>query len=125
MTQGFDDGVNTVWESPKIRMRQVIKDLCGEANKDRKLYIAGHSLGGALATVAAARVAFEEDLDIAAVYTIGSPKYVHGMRRLCSFEMCRTRWSGCRSLFPAWKQNFEFKWVVQLFGRKCRALGVL
>eukprot|EP00903_Cladosiphon_okamuranus_P009617 g9153.t1 len=72
--EGFDDGVNTVWESPKMRMHKAIKDLCAEDGKRRKLYIAGHSLGGALATITAAHLAFEDDLDIAAVYTIGSPK---------------------------------------------------
>eukprot|EP00752_Nemacystus_decipiens_P002420 g2281.t1 len=72
--EGFDDGVNSVWATHNLHMHRVIKDLCGEARKKRKLYIAGHSLGGALATVTAARLAFEDNLDIAAVYTIGSPK---------------------------------------------------
>lgn len=55
-------------------MYKTIKALYNERNKKRKLYIAGHSLGGALATVAAARLALEDDMDIAAIYTIGSPR---------------------------------------------------
>lgn len=71
-----------------MRMHQVIKDLCSEDGKRRKFYIAGHSLGGALATITAARVAFEDDLDIAAVYTIGSPMYADGMRCFRSLVGC-------------------------------------
>lgn len=90
--QGFDDGVSTVWDS--MGMHQVIKDLCGDAKKDRKLYIAGHSLGAALATVTASRLAFEDDLDIAAVYTIGSPKYAPLFR--CTVRMIhRQQYSRC------------------------------
>lgn len=71
-TQGFYEGVETVWNS-NGGMRQTIKDLCNEEGKDRKLYITGHSLGGALATIAGARLAFEEGMDITAMYTVGSP----------------------------------------------------
>lgn len=49
-------------------------DLYNEKGKNRRLFFAGHSLGGALATNAAARVAFIDDLDIAGIYTIGSPR---------------------------------------------------
>ncbi|CAM9248043.1 unnamed protein product [Scytosiphon promiscuus] len=73
MHEGFDDGVETVWES-RGGMHQTIKALYNEKNKNRKLYIAGHSLGGALATVAAARLAMGDDMEIAAIYTIGSPR---------------------------------------------------
>ena len=72
--QGFDEGVDTVWHGDE-GMYETIKSLYEEKGKSRKLYIAGHSLGGALATVAAARLAFVDDMNIAALYTMGSPRY--------------------------------------------------
>ncbi|CBN74085.1 lipase [Ectocarpus siliculosus] len=73
--RGFDDGVDTVWlPSSKNGMYQTIKNLYNEHGKSRKLYIAGHSLGGALATIAAARLSFVDDMNIAGIYTIGSPR---------------------------------------------------
>lgn len=56
-------------------MYKAIKSLYEETGKTRKLYIAGHSLGGALATIAAARLAFVDDINITGMYTIGSPRY--------------------------------------------------
>ena len=41
-----------------------------ELNKDKELYITGHSLGGAMATIAASRLKDE----IEALYTYGSPR---------------------------------------------------
>lgn len=55
-------------------MYSTIKSLYYEQGKDRKLYFAGHSLGGALATIAAGRLAFGENMNIAAIYTIGCPR---------------------------------------------------
>ncbi|CAM9543452.1 unnamed protein product [Ectocarpus fasciculatus] len=78
--RGFDDGVDTVWlPSSKNGMYQTIKNLYNEDGKNRKLYIAGHSLGGALATIAAARLSFVDDMNIAGIYTIGSPRVFDGM----------------------------------------------
>lgn len=71
--QGFDDGVNTVWHGDD-GMLAMLKSLVSEEGKNRKLYVTGHSLGGALATVAGARLAFEHDMNIAGIYTIGSPR---------------------------------------------------
>eukprot|EP00903_Cladosiphon_okamuranus_P009618 g9154.t1 len=76
--RGFDDGVNTVWNPGPGHpegMLSVIKRFYNEEGKSRKLFIAGHSLGGALATIAAARLAFvDSHIHISAVYTIGSPR---------------------------------------------------
>lgn len=73
--QGFDDGVDTVWlPSNPVGMHQTIKRLYNEEGKDRKLFIAGHSLGGALATIAAARLVFVDNMNIAGMYTMGSPR---------------------------------------------------
>jgi hypothetical protein len=41
--------------------------------KDKKLWIAGHGLGGALAALAGAMATWENDLEVAGVYTFGSP----------------------------------------------------
>lgn len=71
--QGFNDGVDTVWHGDN-GMLAAIKALCEEEGKNRKLYVSGHSLGGALATIAGARLAFEHDMKIAGIYTIGSPR---------------------------------------------------
>ncbi|CAN0519911.1 unnamed protein product, partial [Laminaria digitata] len=56
-------------------MHATIKKLYEEEGKSRKLFLAGHSLGAALATVASARLAFVDDMHIAGLYTIGSPRY--------------------------------------------------
>ncbi|CAN0223723.1 unnamed protein product [Ectocarpus sp. 6 AP-2014] len=71
--EGFNEGVGSVWEECG-NMRKVIKNLYNEKGKNRKLYIAGHSLGAALATVTAARLSYVDNMDIAGVYTIGSPR---------------------------------------------------
>ena len=55
-------------------MRDMIKSLYNEKGQKRKLFITGHSLGAALATVAAAHLAFEHSINITAIYTYGSPK---------------------------------------------------
>ncbi|CAM9812177.1 unnamed protein product [Ascophyllum nodosum] len=72
--KGFYDGVNAVWV--ERNMRATITSLYNEEGKKRKLFITGHSLGAALATVTAAHLAFEESINITAIYTYGSPNRV-------------------------------------------------
>ena len=43
-------------------------------NKDLKVYICGHSLGGALATLCGAYFKIFEEIKVNAIYTIGQPK---------------------------------------------------
>lgn len=51
----------------------ILAPLAGERKKDR-VFIAGHSLGGALATLAAPDVETHANLEVSAVYTFGCPR---------------------------------------------------
>lgn len=55
-------------------MAERVKRL--HAESPRPVYVAGHSLGAALATIAAARMAMDFGFHIAGLYTIGSPRCV-------------------------------------------------
>ena len=69
--EGFETGVNAVWQTISTTL-----GAGGPAATD-KLFITGHSLGGALAAVAALRLAKDRvvDLDrILGVYTFGMPR---------------------------------------------------
>jgi triacylglycerol lipase len=59
---GFQEEVNKVWD-------EVMKVLNKEL-KDRRLYICGHSLGGAMATIATSRLTGR----VTCLYTYGSPR---------------------------------------------------
>lgn len=82
---GFLDGVENVWGSAlweeveavipgKCDWRDApgISDAIRELPADTPLYITGHSLGGALATLAAYKMLVYRD--VAALYTFGSPR---------------------------------------------------
>lgn len=65
--RGFWNSVEDIW-----------KDIYGDytelfSKKRRPLFLAGHSLGGAMATVAAARL-IDKDLPFVSVYTFGQPR---------------------------------------------------
>lgn len=69
------EGVDTVWgEEGSDGMLAYIKGLYEE--QPRPVLLAGHSLGAALATIAAARLAAVHEIPIHGVYTIGSPRWV-------------------------------------------------
>lgn len=59
---GFQEEVNKVWDEVT---RVLNKEL-----KDRRLYICGHSLGGAMSTIAASRLGDR----VTCMYTYGSPR---------------------------------------------------
>jgi triacylglycerol lipase len=54
--------------------RPAIKEALEGAHPGRRLFIAGHSLGGALATVALPDIAARMNWNVSAVYTYGSPR---------------------------------------------------
>jgi len=64
---GFQDAVEFVWD----KIRTVINS---RSNAEQKLFFTGHSLGGALAIIAAERATRELGTQATAVYTFGSPR---------------------------------------------------
>ena len=65
--RGFWNSVADVWE-PIYEKYQTLRE-----EKKRPLFITGHSLGGAMATIAAAKLV-HEDKPFAGVYTFGQPR---------------------------------------------------
>ena len=67
--KGFHNALMDVWPS----MRQTIRAIRSKDERRRPLWLTGHSLGGALATIAASFLV-EDDESFFGVYTFGSPR---------------------------------------------------
>jgi len=65
--QGFHDAVETVWPVIKAAIES-------RPASEKDLFFTGHSLGGALALVAAERALREAQIQATAVYTFGGPR---------------------------------------------------
>ena len=69
---GFFDAQDSLW--PSLQVHDMFQRPQREHQQDRGLWIAGHSLGGAMAIITAARLATELGVErIDGVYTFGSP----------------------------------------------------
>jgi triacylglycerol lipase len=68
--KGFDDALDAVWRS---KGEEVLPQRLA-ARGDRKVWITGHSLGGALAELAAAKAAIVSGIPVQGVYTFGQPR---------------------------------------------------
>jgi hypothetical protein len=64
---GFVGALDLVHAGIRDRVAEVL-------TSERRLFVAGHSLGGALATLFAFRVAAEDGLPVQGVYTFGAPR---------------------------------------------------
>ncbi len=64
--RGFDDAVEAAWRD--------ISDALKPAGTAQPVFITGHSLGGALAIIAAERLRRELKIEASAVYTFGAPR---------------------------------------------------
>ena len=67
--RGFWQSLEDVWPSLNERFRYL------QQHKPRPLFMTGHSLGGAMATIAAAKLV-HEDKPFTSVYTFGQPRAV-------------------------------------------------
>ncbi len=68
--RGFWRSVKDVWDVIYPRYQELRK------TKKRPLFLTGHSLGGAMATIAAARF-IHQDMPFTAVYTFGQPRVMN------------------------------------------------
>jgi triacylglycerol lipase len=68
---GFLKALNDVWV-------QVVSDVRATGTRDLPLYFTGHSLGGALAVLATAKM-LQMNLPVAGVYTFGQPRVGDGV----------------------------------------------
>ncbi|CAM9637666.1 unnamed protein product [Choristocarpus tenellus] len=74
--KGFHTALNSLWGDRKgfEGILGTVRSL-GASNPDRPIFLSGHSLGGALASIAAAQLELDvPDVSVAGVYTIGSPR---------------------------------------------------
>lgn len=83
--RGFWNSVEDVWPvlSTKLDLLQKVKK--------RPLFFTGHSLGGAMATIAAARFV-HEDLPFTGVYTFGQPRTMNKETALIFNTECKERY---------------------------------
>jgi triacylglycerol lipase len=67
--KGFQKDLKAVWEKVRDYVRPLLEDCSG-----RRLWITGHSLGAALATLAAERAVRDAQFRVQGVYVYGSPR---------------------------------------------------
>lgn len=92
---GFLGSFNDVWPALRSKYEALRKvDLqqvdAGGSQRSRPLFLTGHSLGGAMATVAAAHL-LDLDWPFISVYTFGQPRAVHRDTRISFDIMAKER----------------------------------
>ena len=92
---GFLDSVDDIWGPLWSRYEELRKESTDQvktktSQSQRPLFITGHSLGGAMATVAAAKL-LEMDKPFISVYTFGQPRAVARDTRVAYDTMAKNR----------------------------------
>lgn len=82
--RGFWKSVEDVWPGLSHKHEEL------QAKDKRPLFMTGHSLGGAMATIAAARLV-HEDIPFSAVYTFGQPRAMTRETALIFNSECKSR----------------------------------
>lgn len=71
--RGFAAALDEVWDNDDAE-QSVLKTVLEFRTANQPILITGHSLGAALATLAAARLKLENNTDVAGLYTYGCPR---------------------------------------------------
>ena len=100
---GFVQAIEQVW--PEVRR------LLGAPSRAMPLWITGHSLGGAMATLASVRLA-TEGYKVRAVYTYGSPRVGDRFFR-DSYRLANYRFVNDNDLVP----HLPFRWCYKHVGK--------
>jgi triacylglycerol lipase len=100
---GFADAVEQVW--PEVRR------ILGTPSHAKPLWVTGHSLGGAMATLASVRLT-SEGYKVRAVYTYGSPRVGDRLFR-DSYSLCNYRFVNDNDLVP----HLPFRWCYKHVGK--------
>ena len=96
--EGFWEATEDVWTEAYRAFRGAQHAQKARGEPKRPLFITGHSLGGAMATVAAAKL-LEEDIPFTAVYTFGQPRVVDRPSAHAFNAECKDRyWRFCNDL---------------------------
>jgi len=72
--EGFKTGLDKIWNEVWNSMGRARTNRNTKPSTNRTLWITGHSLGGALALTAAARLQFEKNQSVNGLYTFGQPR---------------------------------------------------
>ena len=100
---GFAQAVEDVW--PEVRR------ILGSPSRARPLWVTGHSLGGAMATLASVRLT-SEGYKVRAVYTYGSPRVGDRIFR-DSYRLANYRFVNDNDLVP----HLPFRWCYKHVGK--------
>ena len=79
---GFYKALKEVWYDAQDGSEQMLSYLKNNLDNNQTVWFCGHSLGAAVATLAAAEYVFKNDGDFNGLYTIGQPRT--GNRRFAS-----------------------------------------
>jgi triacylglycerol lipase len=100
---GFVHAVDEVW--PEVRR------ILGSPSRAKPLWVTGHSLGGAMATLASVRLT-SEGYKVRAVYTYGSPRVGDRLFR-DSYSLANYRFVNDNDLVP----HLPFRWCYKHVGK--------
>lgn len=83
--RGFLSAIESVWQELEAHVASL------HAQKPRKIWLTGHSLGAALATLAADKLARETALPVQGLYTFGSPRVgdLNFLQRFLTYPFAR------------------------------------